>query len=101
MTNDAHFTSLSGAARFGFDYLNRAVKNEEAFVKAVDAVKNADTIIFNSYITNEEAKILQLLKEKLGVKLINNDALKFKHFMIDYSRVMGNLYTMEKLKIFT
>jgi len=93
VTNDAHYTSLSGAARFGFDYLNRAVKDEVSFVKAVDAVKNADTILFNSYITNEEAKILQSLKEKLGLKLVNSDALKFKAFMSDYSKVTGkNLY---------
>ena len=89
VTNDAHYTSLSGAARFGFDYLNRATKNEESFNSAVDAVKNADTLIFNSYITNEEAKILQSLKEKLGFKLINNDALRFKHFITDYSKITG------------
>lgn len=89
VTNDAHYTSLSGAARFGFDYLNRAQKNEESFMKAVDAVKNADSLLFNSFITNEEAKILQLLKEKIGLKLINNDALKFKTFMEDYSKVTG------------
>ncbi|MDC0932968.1 NADH-quinone oxidoreductase subunit G [Arcobacteraceae bacterium] len=89
VTNDAHYTSLSGAARFGFDYLNRATKDEESFQKAVEAVKNADTILFNSYITNEEVKILQSLKEKLGLKLINNDALQFKNFMSDYSKVTG------------
>ena len=89
VTNDAHYTSLSGAARFGFDYLNRATKNEQSFKKAVDAVKSADTIIFNSYITNEEAKILQSLKEKLGLKLINNDALRFQHFISDYSKITG------------
>jgi NADH-quinone oxidoreductase subunit G len=93
VTNDSHYTSLSGAARFGFDYVNRAIKNEESFSKAVDAVKNADAIVFNSYITNEEAKILQLLKEKLKVKLINNDAFRFQNFMDDYSKVTGkNLY---------
>ena len=89
VTNDAHYTSLSGAARFGFDYLNRAVKDEVAFQKAVEAVKNTDAILFNSYITNEEAKILQSLKEKLGLKLINNDALNFKKFMSHYSKVTG------------
>jgi NADH-quinone oxidoreductase subunit G len=89
VTNDSHYTSLSGAARFGFDYLNRAQKDEESFIKAVDAVKNAGSILFNSFITNEEAKILQLLKEKLGLKLINNDALKFNTFMESYSKVTG------------
>ncbi len=89
VTKDSHYTSLSAAARFGFDYLNRAQKDEESFIKAVTAIKNADSILFNSFITNEEAKILQLLKEKLSLKLINNDALKFKIFMKDYSKVTG------------
>ncbi len=89
VTNDSHYTSLSGAARFGFDFLNRSSKDEIQFNEAVEAVKNADSILFNSFITNEEAKILQLLKEKTGVKLINNDALRFKNFMDSYSRISG------------
>ena len=92
VTNDAHYTSLSGAARFGFDYLNRAQKDELAFNKAVEALKNADTILFNSYITNEEAKILQALKEKLGLKLVNNDALRYKKFLDEYSKTTGKSF---------
>ena len=89
VTNESHYSSLSGAARFAFDYSNRASKDETEFTKAVDAVKNADTILFNSFITNEEAKILQLLKEKTGAKLVNNDALRFKNFMDSYSKTTG------------
>ena len=89
VTNDAHYTSLSGAARFGFDYLNRASKNEETFKKAVDAVKNCQSIVFNSFITNEEAKILQTLKDELGIKLVNDDALRFKNFLNSYSSITG------------
>ncbi|MGB5866833.1 MAG: NADH-quinone oxidoreductase subunit G [Arcobacteraceae bacterium] len=96
--NDAHYTSLSGAARFGFDYLNRAQKDEEEFTKAVETLKNSDTILFNSYITNEEAKILQLLKEKLGLKLINKDALEFKNFMQSYSKVTGKSFYNGKVE---
>jgi len=98
VTNDAHYTSLSGAARFGFDYLNRAVKDEVSFNKAVEAFKNADAVLFNSYITNEEAKILQSLKEKLGFKLINNDALAFQKFMSAYSKVSGNSFYNAKVE---
>jgi len=89
VTNESHYSSLSGAARFAFDYSNKASKDEAEFTKAVDAVKNADTILFNSYITDEEAKILQLLKEKTGAKLVNNDALRFKNFMDSYSKTTG------------
>jgi len=90
VTNDSHYTSLSGAARFGFDYSNRVIsKDSFAFVKAVEAFKNCESIIFNSFITNEEAIILQKLKEKLGVKLINDDALKYKKFLNNFGSVSG------------
>ena len=92
VTNDTHYTSLSGAARFGFDYINKASKDNDAFSKAVNAVKNADTILFNSYITNEEAKILQSLKEKVGLKLVNNNALRYKNFINEYSKVSGKSF---------
>lgn len=90
--NNFEFTSLCGAGRFGFDFDNRAEKNEEAFVKAVSALRDAEAIRFSSMITNEEAHILQLLKEKLGVKLFNEDARKYAAFMKDYSSVSGKLH---------
>ncbi len=92
VTNDAHYVSLSGAARFGFDVINKASKDEVEFKKAVDAVKSADSILFNSFITNEEVKILQLLKEKTGVKLVNMDAFKFKEFMNTFGETAGTSF---------
>ncbi len=90
VTNDAHYTSLSGAARFGFDYSNRvASKNESAFNSAVEAFKTAESIIFNSYITNEEAYMLQQIKNKLGVKLVNDDAFRYKAFLNNFSQASG------------
>ncbi|MBT4573041.1 MAG: NADH-quinone oxidoreductase subunit G [Campylobacteraceae bacterium] len=95
VTNESHYSSLTGAARFGFDFENNiSSKDEVLFNKAVDAFKNADTIKFSSYITNEEALILQKLKEKLGLKLVNNDALRYQNFMKDYSSTSGtSLYS--------
>ena len=95
VTNDSHYTSLCGAARFGYDFENRVeAKDEAQFNNAIEAFKKADTIKFTSYITNEEALILQKLKEKHGYKLVNNDALSFKKFMDNYASVSGsNLYS--------
>jgi NADH-quinone oxidoreductase subunit G len=95
VTNDSHYTSLSGAARFAFDYSNLVEdKNEEEFKNSIKALKNANTVIFNSYITNEEAFILQKLKEELGFNLINNDALAYQNFLKEYSQVSGkSLYS--------
>jgi len=90
--NNFEFSSLCGAGRFGFDFDNRATKNEEAFNKAITELSNARAIRFSSMITNEEAHILQLLKEKLDVKLFNEDARLYADFMKNYSSVSGKLH---------
>jgi len=85
VTNDFEFNFLSGATRFGYDFANQSTgKNMSKLQSAVNALKEADTIKFNSYITNEEAMILQKLKEKLGIKLVNNDAYNYKKFLSNY-----------------
>lgn len=90
--NNFEFTSLCGAGRFGFDFDNQDKSDEAAFNKAIDALKSAKAIRFSSIITNEEAHTLQLLKEKLGVKLFNEDARLYAEFMKSYSSVSGKLH---------
>ncbi|MDA7817088.1 NADH-quinone oxidoreductase subunit G [Sulfurimonas sp.] len=88
--NEWNYVSLCGAGRYGYDYQNAGVtKDEVAFANAVEAFKKADTIEFTSTITNEEAYILQSLKEKLGVKLVNSEAKSFQTFLNDYSEISG------------
>ena len=90
VTNDHHYATLSGAARFGYDFENRVdSKDEQAFNDAIDALRKAGTIKFNSFITNEEALILQKLKEKLGCKLVNSDAYNFRSFMNAFATTSG------------
>ena len=90
VTNDSHYISLTGATRFGFDYANDVSKKEKKKLdKAIKAIKNADTIKFNSYITNEEALILQKLKAAHKIKLINDDAFRYQNFLKDFSSVSG------------
>jgi NADH-quinone oxidoreductase subunit G len=95
VTNDSHYVSLNGAARFGYDFENRvASKDEDAFNRTIEAFKKAKAIKFSSYITNEEALILQKLKEKFGYKLINDDAKAFQDFMNDFASTSGqSLYS--------
>lgn len=90
--NNFEYTSLCGAGRFGFDFDNKESSDEAAFHKAVEALNEAKAIRFSSMITNEEAHILQLLKEKLDIKLFNEDARKFHEFMRAYSSVSGKLH---------
>ncbi len=90
VTNEHHYAPLNGAARFGFDFENRVKGQDEvAFNNVINFLKEADTIKFNSYITNEEALILQKLKEKLGVKLVNDDALRYQEFLKAYQETSG------------
>ena len=92
--NEWNYVSLCGAGRYGFDYENANVtKDEAAFKRAVEAFEKADTIKFTSTITNEEALILEKLREKFGYKLLNNEALAFQTFLKEYSAISGtNLY---------
>ena len=88
--NEWNYVSLCGAGRYGFDYQNAdAMKDEVAFNKAIEAFKKADTISFTSTITNEEAYLLQAMKEKFGYKLVNNEAKAFQTFLNDYSVISG------------
>ena len=99
--NNFEFSSLCGAGRFGFDFENRAEKDTAAFTKALEALKNAKAIRFSSMITNEEAHLLTMIKERLGLKLFNEDARLYSSFMKAYSSVSGKLHhsaTLDALK---
>ena len=88
--NEWNYVSLCGAGRYGFDYQNADVtKDETAFNNAIEAFKKADTINFTSTITNEEAFILEKLKEKFGYKLINDEAKAFQSFLGNYATLSG------------
>jgi NADH-quinone oxidoreductase subunit G len=88
--NEWNYVSLCGAGRYGFDYQNADVtKDEMAFNAAVETFKKADTIKFTSTITNEEAYILEMLKNKFGYKLVNNEAKAFQEFLNNYSAISG------------
>ncbi len=99
VTNNFEFTSLCGAGRYGFNYDNKGVnKDVKAFNAAVEAVKNADSIVFAPQITNEEALILQKIKEQTGVKLISGEARAYQKFMQSYGAVTGKALYSGTLK---
>ncbi len=101
MKNVHALESLCEVGRFIYDYENCAKKDDTAFAKTIDMFKQANTILFNSMITNEEAMILQRLKEKYGYKLVNKDAKKFQEFLNHFSSLSGkHLYggNLHKIK---
>lgn len=96
VSSDQNYVPLHPAARYGFDFENNVEgKDEQAFLKAVELLKTkVDTIAFDSYITNEEAFILQKLKEKYGYKLLNSDAYAYQKFMKAFANTSGkSLYS--------
>jgi NADH-quinone oxidoreductase subunit G len=89
VTNEDDFNSLCGSARYGSFYTNDSIKDPAQFDECIEAFNNFDVIRFNSDITNEEALILQKLKEKHGFKLVNEEARLYKKFLDKYASTVG------------
>ncbi len=94
VVNDYEHTTLCGAGRFGFDYIADGSKDEMKLQSAVDAIKGAKAIRFSSQISNEEALMLQKIKEQQGLKLFNEDARVYSKFTTPFS----SLATREDVK---
>lgn len=97
VTNEWSYSTLDGSARFAYDFENAdVIKDKESFDSAVEAFRRAGTIRFNSMITNEEALMLQTIKENLGTKLYNPEVRAFQKFLGYYNEASGNsLYTTD------
>jgi NADH-quinone oxidoreductase subunit G len=87
--NDYEYDTMSGVCRYGYDFENRGSNSKEDMQKAIEAFERADTIKFTSMITNEEALILQKLKELRGYKLINEEARHYQEFLNAFSKTSG------------
>ncbi len=99
--HEFEFDSMGGVCRYGYDFENRGSNNQNDMQKTVQAFNKADTIRFNSIITNEEALILQKLKELKGYKLINDEAYNYQQFIKAFASTSGkSLYegTSENIK---
>lgn len=93
VTNNFEFSSLCGAGRFGFDFENKNVsKDADIFKDALSAFKRADSIRFSAVITNEEALILQKLKEKYKYKLVCDEAYGYQQFLKAYGSIKGETF---------
>jgi NADH-quinone oxidoreductase subunit G len=101
VTNDFEHATLCDSGRHAFDYANIDVtKDKEAFNRAIEAFKSAKSILFNSSISNEEALILQKLKERYGYKLISASAKSYQDFLSAYGSITGkSLYGGDLKKI--
>ncbi len=98
VTNEPHFSTVNGSGRFAYDFENKVQsKDVKAFKEAVDAFKKAKNIRFNSFITNEEALLLQKLADFSGAKLVNEDARRYQEFLKNFSSTSGKSLYSSKL----
>ena len=98
VNSEPHYSTVNGAGRFAYDFENKVTsKDRVAFEKALEAFKKAKNIKFNSYITNEEALILQKIAEKMGANLVNEDARRYQEFLRNYSKTSGKSLYSSKL----
>ena len=95
VSSDINFSVLHAGARFGWDFSNeRASKNEVVFNHIVRGIEDGEikNIKFNSFITNEEARILELLRQKFKLALINDEALAYQKFLREFSKLSGTKF---------
>lgn len=95
VSSDINFSVLHAGARFGWDFSNeRASKNEAVFSRIVRGIEDGEikNIKFNSFITNEEARILELLRQKFKLALINDEALAYQKFLREFSKLSGTKF---------
>ena len=98
VTNEPHFSTVNGSGRFAYDFENKVQsKDAKAFKEAIEAFKKAKNIRFNSFITNEEALILQKLADFTGAKLVNEDARRYQEFLKNFSSTSGKSLYSSKL----
>lgn len=93
VSSEYSFAPLNGAARFGYDFQNEVEgKDEKTFKHIISCFQSGEIkqIEFSSFITNEEALILQKLKEKYKLNLVNEDALSYKIFLDNFSKTSGS-----------
>lgn len=104
VSSDHNFAPLNGAARYGYDFENSVTcKDETSFDKLISLFQDntIKQIEFTSFITNEEALILQKLKEKFNLNLVNQDAKNYQDFLTAFSSTSGkSLYSgdIEEIK---
>lgn len=95
VSSDINFSVLHAGARFGWDFSNeQASKNEAVFDRIVRGIEDGEikNIKFNSFITNEEARILELLRQKFKLALINDEALAYQKFLREFSKLSGTKF---------
>jgi NADH-quinone oxidoreductase subunit G len=73
-------------------------KDSGALAQAVEAFEKANTVAFSATISNEEAMILQKIKEKYQLKLVCDEARGYQKFLEAFCSMTGKSHYSGNLK---
>ncbi|CAM2795814.1 NADH-quinone oxidoreductase subunit G [Helicobacter burdigaliensis] len=92
VSSDWNFATLCPAGRFAYEFNHQGItKDKASFNATLAALKEAKSIKFLGNITNEEALILQKLREKHNYTLVCDEAFYFQQFLKEFKNVSGSL----------
>ena len=94
VTNDFNFNPICAAGRFAQDIKGDFRAND--LDSAISALKGAESILVGGNTTNNEAKFLQNLKERFGVKLINQSLKNYFEILDIFGE--SALTTLDEIK---
>lgn len=96
VTSDWNFATLCPAGRLAFETNHQEIpyetlKNKDAFNATIVAFKESKTIRFLGNVTNEEALILQTLKQRYNYRLVCDEVFAFQEFLAEFASGSGSL----------
>ena len=92
VTNDFNFNPICGGGRFAYDIYQDMSRNNVS--DAIKAIKKAHYILVGGNTTNNEASLLEQIREKIGIKLVNDSIYAYKQFL---SMLVNKNVTLAKL----
>ncbi|PAF42196.1 NADH-quinone oxidoreductase subunit G [Helicobacter sp. 11S03491-1] len=79
ISNNFNHNPICGAGRFGFD-ISSSIQGSKNIAQAIKALQEAKAVRIGGDITNEEAYIIEGLRQKLGFKLYCEETRNFQIF---------------------
>nr|WP_104751127.1 NADH-quinone oxidoreductase subunit G [Helicobacter salomonis] len=97
--NDFYHNPICGAGRFAFD-VHSSPKGSAHVEQAVQKFQEAKVVYIGGDASNEEAYLLEHLRQKLGFKLVNEEVRAFQNFLnIFQPSAFGNLEDIKQANL--
>ncbi|WP_438940236.1 NADH-quinone oxidoreductase subunit G [Helicobacter salomonis] len=97
--NDFYHNPICGAGRFAFD-VHSSPKGSAHVEQAVQKFQEAKVVYIGGDASNEEAYLLEHLRQELGFKLVNEEVRAFQNFLnIFQPSAFGNLEDIKQANL--